>query len=114
MSYGSTQYRRSEGGAVAPRELEASAFVFVNRLLSQPDPDSRMNGLVKNHQLWSMLVKDVGSSMNALPPVLKKDLATIGLWTIHYSIASMGQPRSVEPLVQVNEDMIAALRAPPL
>lgn len=112
MSYGAHQYRRSEGSAFSPRETEAAAFAFVNRLLGQDtDRDARMRGLVKNQQLWSLLLKDVGSSSNGLPPVLKSDLAMLGMWVVRHSIAAMGdERRPVGPLVQVNDDMIAALR----
>lgn len=114
MSYGAHQYRRSEGSALPPRETEAAAFSFVNRLLVQEgDPDTRMRGLVKNQQLWSMLLKDVGSSSNRLPAMLKSDLSKLGLWVMRHTIAAMGdRQQQVLSLVQVNADMISALQAP--
>ncbi len=113
MNYGANQYRRSEGGALPPRETEAAAFVFVNRLMIQEDDaDVRMAGLVKNQQLWSLLLKDVGNSANRLPAVLKEDLARIGFWMMRQTIAAMGdRHRRLLPLIEVNDDMIAALRA---
>jgi flagellar protein FlaF len=111
MRYGANQYRRLEGGALSPRETEAAAFVFVNRMLSENgDGFTRMRALAKNQQLWSMLLKDIGSSSNGLPAVLKADLATVGFWAVRTSIASMGDDRPVTALMQVNEDMIAGLR----
>ena len=112
MSYGARQYRRSEGGALSPRETEAAAFEFVNRMLAQDsDPSMRMRALAKNQQLWSMLLKDVGNTINLLPDILKADLAAVGFWAIRTSIAAMGDSRPVDALVQINEDMIAGLRA---
>ena len=113
MNYGANQYRRSEGGALPPRETEAAAFVFVNRLMIQEDDaDVRMAGLVKNQQLWSLLLKDVGNSGNRLPAVLKDDLAKLGVWVMRHTIAAMGdRQRRLLPLIEVNDDMIAALRA---
>ncbi len=113
MNYGANQYRRSEGGALPPRETEAAAFVFVNRLMIQEDnADVRMAGLVKNQQLWSLLLKDVGNSGNRLPAVLKDDLARLGFWMMRQTIAAMGdRQRRLLPLIEVNDDMIAALRA---
>ena len=115
MSYGAHQYRRSEGTALSPRETEAAAFAFVNRLLGQDDSrDARMRGLVKNQQLWSLLLRDVGSSSNGLPQVLKSDLMSLGFLVMRETIAAMGDSgRSVAGLVQVNDDMIAGLRASP-
>ena len=114
MSYGAHQYRRSEGSALSPRETEAAAFAFVNRLLGQGDSrEARMRGLVKNQQLWSLLLRDVGSSSNTLPEVLKSDVTSLGLMVIRDTIAAMGSPdRPVTRLIQVNEDMIEALRTP--
>ena len=113
MSYGANQYRRQEGGALPPRETEAAAFVFVNRLMIQEDDaDVRMSGLVKNQQLWSLLLKDIGTSNNRLPAVLKGDLSRLGLWVMRHTIAAMGdRQRRLLPLIEVNDDMIAALRA---
>ena len=111
MSYGAKQYRRLEGGALSPRETEAAAFEFVNRMLTQDgDPGMRMRALAKNQQLWSMLLKDVGSTINLLPEILKADLAAVGFWAIRTSIAAMGDDRPIDALVQINEDMIAGLR----
>lgn len=114
MSYGAHQYRRSEGSALSPRETEAAAFAFVNRLLAQGDNrESRMRGLVKNQQLWSLLLRDVGSSSNNLPTVLKSDVTSLGLMVIRNTISAMGSAdRPVMQLIQVNEDMIEALRTP--
>ena len=113
MSYGANQYRRSESSALPPRETEAAAFVFVNRLMIQEDNASvRMTGLVKNQQLWSLLLKDVGNSGNQLPAVLKGDLAQLGFWVMRQTITAMGdRRRRLLPLIEVNDDMIAALRA---
>lgn len=99
---------------MSPRETEAAAFAFVNRLLAQGDNrESRMRGLVKNQQLWSLLLRDVGSSSNNLPTVLKSDVTSLGLMVIRNTISAMGSTdRPVMQLIQVNEDMIEALRTP--
>lgn len=112
MSYGVHQYRRSEGSALSPRETEAAAFSFVNRMLTQEsDADMRMLGLIKNQQLWSLLLKDIGSSGNGLPSILKSDVAKLGLWVMRHTISAMGNRQlPVAPLVGVNSDMISALQ----
>lgn len=111
MSYGANQYRRSAGPVLSARETEAAAFVFVNRLLEQAsDSGDRIKALAKNQELWSMLMKDIGSSNNALPEILKKDLATVGLLAIRTSIAAMSDTRSLTSLMELNRDMIEGLR----
>lgn len=115
MSYGVNQYRRSQGGAMSPRETEATAFAYVNGLLAESgDTHARLRALGKNQELWSLLMRDVGSSANELPAVLKSDVLKVGLFATRFSIAAMGDTRSLQPLIQINEDMISALRSQPV
>ena len=73
-----------------------------------------MRGLGKNQQLWSLLLRDVGSSSNALPPVLKSDVMSLGFLIMRETIAAMGDnSQSVARLIQVNDDMIEGLRGSP-
>ncbi len=111
MSYGSTQYDRSAGKALAPRDLEAAAFAFVNELLENArEARERVAALGRNHRLWSLLLTDVGMSNNGLPTILKKDLVSVGSWSMSYSIAAMGRDLPLGPLIDVNRDMMEALR----
>ncbi len=111
MSYGSTQYDRSAGKALAPRDLEAAAFAFVNELLENArEAQERVAALGRNHRLWSLLLTDVGMSNNGLPTILKKDLVSVGSWSMSYSIAAMGRDLPLAPLIDVNRDMMEALR----
>jgi len=113
MSYAVNQYRRAAGATLSPREAEAAAFVLVDRMLEAAELDAgqRTSALGRNHELWSMLMKDVGMDGNRLPPILKQDLLFLGVWSMRYSIAAMGDDRELEPLRAINQDMIAALRA---
>ncbi len=111
MTYGQAAYDRKAERSIEPREVEAAAFVFVNRLLAQAaTADERIRALSRNHRLWSLLLTDIGLTSNALPPILKKDLVSVGAWSMSYSIAAMSQDRPLGPLVEINADMIEALR----
>ncbi len=115
MSYGSTQYDRSAGKSLAPRDVEASAFAFVNKLLEAGTGEQdRIVALGRNHRLWSLLLTDIGLSSNNLPPILKQDLVSIGSWSMSYSIVAMGRDISLQPLIDINHDMIEALRLNPV
>ena len=104
-------YDRSVGQSLAPRDVEAAAFIFVNRMLQQAQGTrDRITALDRNHRLWSLLLTDVGLTSNRLPPILKKDLVTIGAWSMSFSIAAMSSDVSVKPLIAVNADMVEALR----
>ena len=111
MSYGSTRYSRGAETAVPPRDLEAAAFAFVNRSLEDAkESHDRTVALGRNHRLWALLLADIGLSSNALPPILKQDLVSIGSWSMSYSIIAMGRDIPLQPLVDINLDMIEALK----
>ena len=111
MTNGQAIYGRNAARSLAPREVEAAAFVFVNRMLTEASTKlDRIKALNRNHRLWSLLLKDVGLSSNSLPPVLKKDLVSLGAWSMSYSIAAMNQDHPIQPLIDINDDMIDALR----
>ena len=99
------------GQSLAPRDVEAAAFLFVNRMMEEAGtaPD-RIKALGRNHRLWSLLLTDIGLTSNQLPLVLKKDLVSIGAFSMSYSIAAMGRDLSLKPLIRINADMVEALR----
>ncbi len=111
MAYGTQTYRNSEASALAPREVEAAAFLFVNRALEQVDgPRSKVEALCKNQKLWSLLLKDLACSSNVLPEILKQDLVRLGTWSMAYSIRAMPGELPLQPLIDINSDMVDALR----
>jgi flagellar biosynthesis regulator FlaF len=111
MAYGSQTYRNSEAGALAPREIEAAAFVFVNRALEGADDNrAKVEALCKNQKLWSLLLKDLACSANTLPDILKQDLVRLGTWSVAYSIRAMPGSLTLQPLIDINRDMAEALR----
>jgi flagellar protein FlaF len=98
--------------AATPQESEAVAFAMCNAALgSIADGRQRVHALHKNHQLWSFIVKDVAKETNRLPADLKRRIAELGLWSMRYSVAAMANDLPVQPLIQVNQDMIDGLRA---
>ncbi len=112
MLGGTSIYEKNAANFLPPRDVEAAAFEFVNRMLSEAtDAAARIRALNRNHRLWSLLLGDVGLSGNQLPPILKKDLTAIGAWSMSYSTAAMGRALPIQPLLDVNRDMIEALRS---
>ena len=111
MTNGQSVYGRNAERSLEPRDVEAAAFVFVNRMLAEATTGpERIKALHRNHRLWSLLLTDVGLSSNGLPPILKKDLVSVGAWSMSYSIVAMNVDRPVQPLIDINNDMIEALR----
>ena len=93
-----------------PREEQAIAFRLVNRKLELADgPAARNAALGLNHELWSILFRDLTSTDNRLPPILKKDCVTLANWSMSYSTRALLEDLPLAPLVNINDDMIEGL-----
>ncbi len=109
---GFRRYAAQAASATLPQEAEIVAFTRVNAELSgAKDRIAELKALHRNHQLWSLIVRDVAMEGNRLPPALKDQLATLGLWSMQYSLAAMSRELPVSALTAVNTNMIEALRA---
>lgn len=110
MHYGALRYQRASDASASPRSVELAVFRETNkRLIEAGDEIARIKALSRNHQLWSTLVKDVGLSSNPLPPVLKQDLTSIGLFAMRYSTLAITQLLPLQPLLEINDRMIDGL-----
>jgi flagellar protein FlaF len=99
-------------GGAAPRDAEILAFGLCNaRLTKCHDKLSRIDALNKTHQLWSILIRDLSNRSNALPERVKQELIGLGFWAMGYSIAAMGRDLSVQPLIDVNQNIMEGLQA---
>jgi len=106
------RYQRVSEASAPPRDIELTAFGLVNRLLAEDQDDRRrLKALGKNHELWSLLVKDLARSGNALPAGLKQQLVALGVWSMQYSVKAMCERLPVEPLIEVNSNVVAGLRS---
>jgi flagellar biosynthesis activator protein FlaF len=107
-----TYFRTPQLGGATPRETEIMAFGLCNDRLSKADsPRARIEALHKTHQLWSLLVRDLRSPGNALPEGLKRQLVSLGTWAMLYATRAIPEQLSVQPLIDINSDMIDGLRA---
>lgn len=109
---GAHRYAATQNAAASPREIELRAFRYVNGLLAvASDVPSRATALEKTHRLWAILIRDLASANNALPPELRGRLLSLGLWAQREADARLGDARSLEPLIALHRDMIDGLEA---
>jgi len=93
------------------RQTEIAAFSRVNReLTTASTPAQRIRALGRNHDLWSLLLKDLGQSGNRLPKPLRDELIRLAVWSMRYSIHANLIDLPVEPLVIVNTNIIEGLK----
>ncbi|QDH17065.1 flagellar biosynthesis regulator FlaF [Swingsia samuiensis] len=111
MSYAAQQYQKQSGNYLSSREVEAMAFRYVNNLLNNANsPSDRILAISNNKKLWTSLLRDVEQS--PLSEILKKDIISLGIWSLKHSNLSLSNSLSLQPLIDINNDMIAGLSAP--
>ncbi len=94
-----------------PREEEATAFrLAARRLREAGDGRARNNALRINHELWSLMLRDLGGSNNRLPPILKNDCITLARFSLDYSTrAVLRAALPLDPLISINEQVADGL-----
>jgi flagellar protein FlaF len=107
-----SSYANVQARAETPRETEIRAFRYVNGLLATAkDAASRSTALHKAYRLWSILLVDLTSPDCKLPPELRGNLISLGLWAQREATARMSDEGAVQPLIALHRDMIEALEA---
>lgn len=92
------------------RDCEIAAFRrAIGELESAADEPQRIRAFGRNHDLWSLLVKDLALEGNTLPEALKTQLIALGLWSMQYSIAAILGKLSAEPVLAVNRNVLEGL-----
>lgn len=92
------------------RDTERAVFNMINReLASAQEGHARIRALGRNHNLWSVLVKDLALAENRLPDALKAELIGLGLWSMRYSTQAMTQNLPAKPLIEVNQNVAEGL-----
>ncbi len=114
MQRNTGHFRNPRLGDTTPRETEILAFGLCNdRLAEAGTPRARIEALHRTQQLWAVLVKDLQSPGNALPGNLKQQLLSLGIWAMMYCTRAILEALPVQPLIDVNRNMIGGLRAQP-
>jgi flagellar biosynthesis activator protein FlaF len=110
-------------GAVAkqvasPRELEADLLLkAASRLQAVQDgwdktkPDLPA-ALLYNRKLWTILMASITSPDNPLPAEIRQNVATLGLFVVHRTMAMLSkpQPEQLASLIHINRELAAGLR----
>jgi len=98
--------------AQSSREQEASAFRLAARRLNEAGSRfERNHALNINHEMWSILFRELNSSACALPEVLQADCIKLALWSLEYSTKAVLSDLSLSPLVEVNNNIADGLEA---
>lgn len=98
--------------AQSSREQEATAFRLAARHLNEAESRPERNRALNiNHEMWSILFRELNSSACALPEILKADCIKLALWSLEYSTKAVLSDVPLSPLVEVNNTMAEGLEA---
>ena len=107
-------YQKAQAAAENPRNAEYRLFGQVTAsLLDASTTGAKGKPLVDaidwNRRLWSTLAVDCMDEHNALPMDLKARIVSLSLWVARYSSEVMQQGAPLDPLIDVNRNMMQGL-----
>ncbi|AQS88745.1 flagellin assembly protein [Neoasaia chiangmaiensis NBRC 101099] len=110
MNYAVSRYVRQTDSGLSSKDVEIDSFKRANNLLLNAGTvDERRSALRINYMMWSILTRGVDRTDNLLPDLLKKDLISLGGWVMNFSNAALNDSSDLQPLIDINRDMIDGL-----
>jgi flagellar protein FlaF len=112
-AYGSVANRVS-----SQRDLEADLLLkAASRLQAVQDgwegtKPQLDEALLFNRQLWTILIDSITSHDHPLPAEIRQNVANLGLFVLHRSIAVLAAPKPelLSALININRELAAGLR----
>jgi len=117
-------YQAVQDKVTDPRRIEIMVFQRCNALMSAAasarshgivatDPLAAIKGeaqaLFEHDRLWISLLADLATDENQMPAPLRARLISLGLWSCRYTDRVRQQQAPFEPLIELNNQMIAGL-----
>lgn len=109
-------YKKTIKETESPRKIEQRIFSRItgelekiqeNTDILQPEVKS---ALWENQRLWMTLRADIVLPDNGLPPALRAQLISIGIWVDNHTQKVLRGEGKVEDLVEVNKSIIKGLK----
>jgi flagellar protein FlaF len=68
--------------------------------------------LLYNRKLWTIFISSVTSDDNPLPAEIRQNVANIGVFVLHQTIAMLANPRpeQISGLISINRELASGLR----
>ena len=109
-------YQQAAQRAESPRDTEYRLFGDVTRALidvAQDEPPatshSRMEALDWNRRLWTTLAADCAKPDNRLPPPVRAQIISLGLWVARHTSAVVRREAELNLLIDVNRAIMQGL-----
>ena len=107
-------YHRVRSSAESPRHTEYRLIGEVTaEMIDAWDSGARgaalMPALHRNREMWSVFGMVCGADGNALPPALRGQIISIGLWVDRFTSEVVAGREPIESLLAVNRTMLEGL-----
>jgi flagellar protein FlaF len=84
--------------------LTRSIEMLASAKLKGPESLDAVNALHFLNRVWTIFVEDLGNTENALPPELRANLISIGLWLLREAEEiRQGRSNNFEGLIEVSQ-----------
>lgn len=96
------------------RDIEYDAFSrATSALKAAQDSDSvpaKTAAVHQNNTLWNVLLADLSSDGNNLPPDLRANLMSLAIFSLRHAFKVTAGQGEIEPLIDINLAMMRGLR----
>ena len=112
-----TAYQKAQHANESLRTTEYRLFAQVTGALMEVEKAGRHDAvrlidvLDWNRRVWSALASDCASEGNSLPDSVRAGIISLAIWVSRYSSSVVQEGESLEPLIDVNKDIMAGLAA---
>ena len=118
MQNAAQAYSTTAQNTITPREREASLLIKSAAQLQhvQDNWDDNRSTLSQalqyNRKLWTVFVSSVAESENPLPPEIKNNIASLGVFIFRHTVSvhARPSPEKLGVLISINRDIAAGLR----
>ena len=109
-------YKTTSQETASDKQIETKVFSSITSRMKAADP-AKPGGFAElaeamqdNVRLWGIIFGDVIDENNKLPKELKAQLINLAEFTRRHTLKVLAGEETVEPLIEVNQAIIAGLR----
>lgn len=108
-------YQKAQAAAETPRNTEYRLFGQVTgALIDASRSGAKGKGLLEaidwNRRMWSTLAGDCMSEANGLSKDIRAQIVSLSIWVNRYSSEVMHQNAPIDPLIDVNRNIMQGLQ----
>jgi flagellar biosynthesis activator protein FlaF len=118
MRTASDAYRSVAKEIASPRDLESDLLLKAAAQLQavsdgwERDKSGLIDALTYNRKLWTFFLESVTNPENKLPPQIRQNIASLGVFIMKQTLSVTAEPRreALGSLIRINRELAAGLR----